>query len=483
MVQRLIRFVILRLVWLFYPRIEIQGREHLPGAGPVIFVLNHPNGLLDPLVLMARINRQIAFLAKSTFFANPLGRICMDAFGALPVFRQRDRGLPGGPEDNPLASNEATFARCRALLRQEKALALFPEGTTHSGTTLLPLRTGAARIALGAEAEADWQLGVQLVPIGLWYQNKTLFRSAALLVVGQPFGLAEYASSYTAQPGQAVRALTERIATHLDSVVLQAENAELLTGMPVLAAWTAPGGPPLSLTQQHERTAALLAAYRRLAATDPERAAELAQQARRYARTLRTLGIDDPWALELAAVRPGPLVKQLLILLLCAPFALVGLILTYGPYRLSGYISPPMVGRHDTLLGTGKLIVGSALVLLGWLFAAILIGVYWGVLAGVLIFLAAPILAYCALRWGEMWRELREALVSNWIRTQHQTLAQGLIMRRQALAAQILAALQAINDTPPAPDVVAPQATAPSPHSGITYAVAKPEVDSKPDDT
>jgi 1-acyl-sn-glycerol-3-phosphate acyltransferase len=43
--QRLVRFLVFNLVRLFYPRIEIRGRENLPAQGPVVFVLNHPNGL------------------------------------------------------------------------------------------------------------------------------------------------------------------------------------------------------------------------------------------------------------------------------------------------------------------------------------------------------------------------------------------------------------------------------------------------------
>src|SRR5262249_1370193 len=96
MLSRFVRFAILRLVRLFYPRIEVRGLERVPRKRPTIFVLNHPNGLLDPLVLMVGIDRHVSFLAKSTFFANPIGRLAMNAFGALPVYRSRDEGLEGG---------------------------------------------------------------------------------------------------------------------------------------------------------------------------------------------------------------------------------------------------------------------------------------------------------------------------------------------------------------------------------------------------
>lgn len=445
-----IRLIILRLLRLFYPRVEVQGREHLPSSGPILFVLNHPNGLLDPLLLMASLQRRVVFLAKSTFFGNLLGRLCMQSFGALPVYRQQDR------HDARAAAlkerNEQTFARCRALLREQVALALFPEGTTHSGSELLPLKTGAARIALSAEAETSGGLGLQIVPVGLWYQNKTLFRSSALLVIGQPFTIEEYAAQYAVQQRAAVQSLTDAIGAALRTVVLEAENAELLTGMPVIAAWTAPGGPPATLPQQHARAAALLAGYERLAANDPERAMRLAQQARRYGRTLRTLGIRDPWALELTTVRSGRLFTLALPLIVGLPFALAGFALCYGPYRLAGVIAPPLVGRHDTLLGTGKLITGSALVLIGWIVAAVLVGVLAGGWWALLLLVLAPMLGYVALRWGERWRALREALAYSWFRARHHTLTQHLIERRVALTREVLAAAQMAETLPAVPE-------------------------------
>jgi glycerol-3-phosphate O-acyltransferase / dihydroxyacetone phosphate acyltransferase len=440
MLNHSLRFFILRLVELFYPRIEVDGRENLP-RGPVVFVLNHPNGLLDPLVLMAGVGRHVHFLAKSTLFASAFGRWAMGSFGALPVYRQRDEESEGDRSSR----NEQTFARCRVLLRAGRAMALFPEGTTHSNPMMLPLRTGAARIALSTEAEAGWGMDLRVVPIGLWYQSKSQFRSSALLVIGESFGLAGYAAAYAADPFKAVGDLTAQIDARLDTVVLQAESADVLRGLPLLAAWTAPEEPE-TLEQQHKRTAALLAGYQQLRASDPARIEVIAQRARRYARALRTLGIADPWALEMSAAdrrRAG-----WLLLAVIAGFlpALAGFALSYGPYRLAAPLTPLLLGKYEETTSTGKLIIGSVLVLLGWIAAALICGALFGWVAGVVLFALAPALAYVALRWGELWHELREVAGYNWLYLRHRALVRALIARRRALAAEVVEALQVVDE-------------------------------------
>lgn len=442
MFARFVRFAILRLVMLFYPYRELEGRERLPASGPIIFVLNHPNGLFDPMVLMIALKRQVAFLAKSTLFANPLGRPFIQSFGALPVYRQSDEGKAGGAQGDAAERNEAMFARCRALLKRGEAIALFPEGTTHSGTTLLPLRTGAARIALSAEAATGWQLRAQVVPVGLWYQNKTLFRSSVLLVIGQPFTLESFAAEYAADERQAVRALTERIDAALDTVVLQAENAELLRGAPLLARWIDPNGETATLYEQRKQAATLIAAYERLNRTDPARLEAIAQQARRYARVLRTLGVHDPWALELADIHSKRIGRLFSYVVLGFLPAVAGFALSYGPYRLAAPVTPYIVGRYDEVTSTGKVIVGAVFVLLGWILAAVICGVLFGALWGIVLFIAAPPLAYVALRWGEWWGELREVLAYNWLRLRHRELVESLVARRRALAEQVMEAVQ-----------------------------------------
>jgi 1-acyl-sn-glycerol-3-phosphate acyltransferase len=444
--HHLIRFIIFSLVRLFYPQIEMQGRENLPTGGPVIFVLNHPNGLMDPIMLMLGLKQPVSFWAKSTLFGNPLGRVFMEAFGALPIYRRRDNSLAGGSQHGETKDrNEETFARCRTLLRQGGAIALFPEGTTHSGAQLLQLRTGAARVALSAEAEAEWRLGLQIVPVGLWYQSKIHFRTSVLLVIGRPFDLAGYAVDYGADETQTVRKVTDRIEVGLDPVVLQAENAELLAALPIFAAWVAPEGEALTLPQQHAWAARLLAAYERLQQTDPAGLEAISQQAWRYAHALQTLGIKNPWSLELPAANRRRLSRLILKLILTFPLALAGFLLSYGPYRLAGPIATTLVGPHDTQTSTFKLIGGSFLVLLGWVVEAVVCGFWLGPLWGVCLFLAAPPLAYIALRWGEDKARLQEIASYQWLRLRREELVQALIDQRRILARQVMAAIQVVS--------------------------------------
>src|SRR5258708_7833444 len=235
----LIRWLFESLVRLYYPVRAIEGEEKIPRGGAVIFVLNHPNGLLDPVLLRVAVGRPARFLGKSTLFSNPLGRLAMDAFGTIPIYRVRDAGARAGDVNR----NDESFARCRQALARGEALALFPEGTSHSDPQMRPLKTGAARIALSAEAEQDGKLGVTVVPVGLHYERKALFRSRVLLVVGQPIAVAASLPAYRQDDRATVDAMTEEIKERLDAVVLQAEARELLTGVAAVATWTAaPGG-------------------------------------------------------------------------------------------------------------------------------------------------------------------------------------------------------------------------------------------------
>jgi 1-acyl-sn-glycerol-3-phosphate acyltransferase len=446
----LLRAGCLALVRLYYPHRRVVGREHVPAEGPTILVANHSNGLIDPLLLRIALGREVRFLAKSTFFDQPLGRFAMVSFGSIPVYRSQDL-RPGSRAD--ASRNDATFALCRAVLAGGGWLALFPEGTSHSDPRLRPLKTGAARIALGAAAEQE-QRGpeartITILPVGLSYDARAIFRSGVLLVFGQPLRVDQHLSDYHRDERQAVDGLTDHIGQALADVVLQAETRDLLAGVARVAAWTAdhPGeaDDPAYL---HRRARAMLAAYRTLRARDPERAERIVRAARDYARVLAHLGVRDPWALEAPRVRAGRALLAGAKLLLTAPLALLGAALWWIPYRLAGLVAPRITRGEDDLLGTVKILAGCVLITLFWIGETATAGLLWGGQAALAAALLGPVGGYAAMRFEELAGDAAEAWRQVRVRRAGGSAVGRLKARRRDLAEEIARALEEVS--PPA---------------------------------
>jgi 1-acyl-sn-glycerol-3-phosphate acyltransferase len=430
------------LVRLYYPARVVEGRERIPAGKPLVFVLNHPNGLLDPMVLRVATGFAARFLAKSTLFRNPISRLVMEAFGSIPIYRAHESGARGGDASR----NDASFARCRAELAAGGAMALFPEGVSHSDPQLRPLKTGAARIALSTEAEHNGRLGVTLVPVGLYYERKSLFRSSVLLVVGEPIAVAPLLADYRRDERRTVETLTETIDARLDEVVLQAESRDLLAGIARVARWTSDEGSQ-DLAAQHQRAREMADAYARLRARDPARVERIAAEVRAYARVLRQMGVRDPWALELAPLRPGALAAAFAKLIVAAPLAGIGAVMGWVPYRLAGEAAK-RVTRDEDVLGTAKLFAGVAFLAVAWGLEATAAGFAWGAGWAAPTFLTGVATGYVALRFEELRREAAEAWRLVVLRAFHHQTTQRLAERRRALADAVASGLRDADAAP-----------------------------------
>src|SRR5690242_4299414 len=131
-IRNAVTAVVRLILRIFFRRIELVGLEHVPEHGGVIFAVNHPNGLIDPLFLLSFVPRPISFLAKAPLFRYPLIGFLTRALESIPVYRK---------QDNVKGTNAETFARARTLLARGGSIAIFPEGTTHSDAKLRELKT------------------------------------------------------------------------------------------------------------------------------------------------------------------------------------------------------------------------------------------------------------------------------------------------------------------------------------------------------
>jgi len=456
---RVLRWLAELLIRLYYPLRSLQGAEHLPAGGPTIYVANHPNGLMDPLVLRVTIGRRVRFLAKSTLYGNPFGRLAMDAFECFPVYRQQDMRVAEGGET--VSRNEESFARCRAALAEGAELALYPEGTSHSDPQLKPLKSGAARLALSAAQEAqdgseDGAAGragetagagrpfPRLIPVGLSYRDKATFRSAVHVVVGAPIDLAPLVDAYRADPRAAIEALTAQIRDRLDELVLQAETRDLLAGIARVASWTSRAPDDDAPDARYVRTRTLLQAYPRLQERNPRKLAEVTQIAERYASALARLGVKDPWQLETPRVSPGRLALTALRAVLLVPVAVWGALTGFVPYRLADVAARRMT-RDEDVWSTLKMIGGAAFLTGAWLLEAVALGAFGGWELGLASLVVAPFAGYGALRFAETLGDVVEGVRHLAWRARGSAAAEDLARHRHQLAAAVADALRELS--------------------------------------
>ena len=144
----------------------------------------------------------------------------MRELDSLPVYRRQDEG-----ED---VKESGDFIAARKLLARGGTIGICPEGVSHDEPGLKPIKTGAARISLGAVSTGEVN-NLQIVPAGLYYTSKTSFRSSALLYFGEPIPVDRVALDNTGNPPRdAVRELSNRIEAALRAVILDAQQKEAL---------------------------------------------------------------------------------------------------------------------------------------------------------------------------------------------------------------------------------------------------------------
>jgi len=203
----------------FYRRIDVEGLDRLPRNAPLLFVVNHPNALVDALLVGWAMPRRVVLTAKATLFENPALAKLLTWVGVVPLVRSSDARSSTGAIDP--RRNTRAFGALRDVLRRRGAVVIFPEGISHDNPSLAPLRTGAARIALEARDDGGVH-GLQIVPVGLTFERKQTPRTRVLVQVGEPIAL----DRWTVGGDGAVAALTDEIDARLRTVTQNFETVD-----------------------------------------------------------------------------------------------------------------------------------------------------------------------------------------------------------------------------------------------------------------
>lgn len=357
MLYRFIKFLAIVAVKTFFDRITIRHRSRLPDSGPVIFVANHPNTMIDPLVIGYAVNRDLTYLAKSTIFKRPLNHWILSKLRLVPVFRRMDN-------PNETAKNERTFEKCYRILEQGDAFLIFPEGVSTGEQTINKIKTGAARIGFGAEQRNDFSLGVQIVPVGISYSDITKFRSDVTIRFGRPIELSDYFDLYKKDEIKAVKEVTGHIDEALHKLTLTLEHLEIESIVESinniyrrelaveLGKAKSKGVSDFSITKGLINAVEWF--YRRY----PERVEQFRSDLDQYLRNLNRLHVKDEFLQPQGNASPlTHRLRMIMILLLGFPLFIFGLVNNYIPHKIPRWYTQTK-GVEKSMYATTKMVIG-----------------------------------------------------------------------------------------------------------------------------
>jgi 1-acyl-sn-glycerol-3-phosphate acyltransferase len=382
----------------FYRSIDVAGVERIPKRRPLLLVVNHPNALVDALVVAWIVPRRVLITAKATIFENPLANTLLRWVGVVPLRRASDERSTGGLD---AARNRATFRAVHNALQRAGTVLIFPEGRSTDSPSLGPLKTGAARMALSARDSGDVP-GLAIAPIGLTFERKQSPRSRVFAEVGEPLVVDEWepppgvpeADALTAEIETRLRALTLNYTTIDDAaraVRLASSIAAVLGEEPTIGSGERRLGVETAIAKRVDVLTARL----------PGASADVRDRADRVVARLDSLQreiSERGLRIEDVNIRlDGPagarfVLREGWILLIGGPMAFWGAVNHWLPFRAARAVAVRPGG--DNADPAMRAVVGGALfVLITYVAQSLLVDWLWGWRAALIYLASLPLAA------------------------------------------------------------------------------------------
>lgn len=145
----------------------VKGQKNIPAKGKMILACNHQSNLDAVLIAMKVTKRRFHYMAKSELFKNKFVGSFYKSMGMYPINRQK----------NDIQAVKKTLS----LLKNDKAVCIFPEGTRIADTDMNDAKNGVALFALKTKSP--------IVPA--CFMKKPGIFKINKLVIGEPFNLSE----------------------------------------------------------------------------------------------------------------------------------------------------------------------------------------------------------------------------------------------------------------------------------------------------
>lgn len=203
----------------YYRKIRSIGREKIPKRTPVMFIPNHQNSFMDALLVVSTNWKYTFFLTRAQAFNTAFMRWFLENLNMLPVYRVRD-GM------SSVTKNNAIFERCIRMLKKNYAVLVFAEANHNLNRRIRPLSKGFTRIAFDAEQKNNWDLNLQIIPVGVNYTRHRESRNDVTVVYGDPIPMKQYQELFEQDKRKAANVLKNDVAKVMKQCTMHVQNAQ-----------------------------------------------------------------------------------------------------------------------------------------------------------------------------------------------------------------------------------------------------------------
>lgn len=194
-------------------KFHVIGAEKADNSSPTLFVGNHSNSAIDPLIILFSLKRKVHFIARGDVFKGWKAKV-FDYFNMIPIFRREE-----GPEN--MAKNEESFAAIFAKLNNRAAVTIYSEGNCLQAAHVRKFRKGTARICAEFETLNTTNIPLNIQVAGLTYYTWDKFRSDVYLQFGTAFTMQDIDFSNANTDAERIHVFNAHVERELQKVVLQ----------------------------------------------------------------------------------------------------------------------------------------------------------------------------------------------------------------------------------------------------------------------
>ena len=361
MLYHLLKPIALTGINLFYNSISVENQDRIPKKGPVIFAANHPNTMIDPLIVAASCGRRVSFLARSTLFFNSFISWLLTTLGIIPVYRKNDA-------KDDMYRNEEMFSATYRHLERNHGLLIFPEGASTPERVIHKLKTGAARIGLGAEEKNNFMLNVQIIPAGINYSASTKFRSDVHCRFGRPIKLIDYKEKFQKDNWSTVEEITDQLRKALEKLtatVSDKEDEDIVKSLESIYKKELTvnlGMDKKSKSDDFKISKGIIKALEWFSINKPKWTLDMKRSIFQYISMLDRLNIkDDFLSTGQSKVTFFHRIQSWFFLIIGFPLFVYGVIINYLPYKISGHLAVWSVKGHVAAISSKKMTIGLGL--------------------------------------------------------------------------------------------------------------------------